>query len=71
MSFASLKALNVKGQMSQELGERHLEKEIKGQKGNSFTTAPPTHTNLSSRNCCHFVDTVVTMLRLFPVTSNS
>lgn len=42
MSFASLKALNVKGQMSQELGERHLEKEIKGQKGNSFTTAPPT-----------------------------
>lgn len=47
-SFASLKALNVKGQMSQELGERHLEKEIKGQKGNSFTT-PPTHPHPQSQ----------------------
>lgn len=31
-----MKALNVKSQISQELGERHIEKEIKGQKRNTF-----------------------------------
>lgn len=58
-NFANLKALNVGGQMGQELRERHLEKEII-----ILPTPTPTSQTLCCRNCCHFVDTAVTVLRL-------